>query len=99
MNNFSFPWLALGLALLVGGGLFTAGAFAPDAAYRLPLLTMLVLAEFGFFVSAIGAGLGIKSLRDQGMNASLLGVSIADALFALLFLYLGIRMWPGNFPV
>ena len=97
MNNLSFPWLALGLGLVVAVGLAVSGAFSPEGSYKLPLLTMLIVNEFGFFVTAIGAGLGINALLAKGLNPALLGISIADALMAAMFLYLGIQMWPGSF--
>ena len=97
MNNISFPWLALGLGLVVAVGLMMSGVFSPDGTYKLPLLTMLIVNEFGFFVTAIGAGLGIKALLEKGMNPAMLGISIADGLMAVMFLYLGIQLWPGGF--
>ena len=97
MNNLPFPWLALGLGLLVAFGLVMSGVFSPQGAYKLPLLTLLIVNEFGFFVTAIGAGLGINSLLGKGINPFMLGVSIADGLLAAMFLYLGIQLWPGGF--
>ena len=99
MNNISFPWLALGLGLIVAVGLGMSGVFSPEGTYKLPLLTMLIVNEFGFFVTAIGAGLGINALLAKGITPVLLGISIADALMAVMFLYLGIQLWPGGFPV
>ena len=98
MNNISFPWLALGLGLVVAVGLMISGVFSPDGIYKLPLLTMLIVNEFGFFVTAIGAGLGIRTLLEKGMNPVMLGISSADGLLALMFLYLGVQLWPGGFP-
>ena len=97
MNNISFPWLALGLGLLVAVGLMMSGAFSPEGTYKLPLLTMLIVSEFGFFVTAIGAGLGINTLLEKGMNQVMLGIVVADGLMAAMFLYLGIQLWPGGF--
>ena len=97
MNNLPFPWLALGLGLLVALGLMLAGVFSPEGTYKLPLLTLLIVSEFGFFVTAIGAGLGINGLLEKGATPILSGVIIADVLLAALFLYLGIQLWPGGF--
>jgi len=58
---------------------------------------MLIVNEFGFFVTAIGAGLGIRTLLEKGMKPVMLGISIADGLLAVMFLYLGIQLWPGGF--
>jgi hypothetical protein len=95
MGKLSFPWLALGLGLLVAIGLLYSGVFSPDASYALPLLTMLIVNEFGFFVTAIGAGVGINMILKDGTQTPLLMVIIGDAMLAACFLYLAIRLWPG----
>ena len=97
MNNISFPWLAMGLGLTVAVGLMMSGVFSPDGNYKLPLLTMLIVNEFGFFVTAIGAGIGINTLLGKGTNPAMLGITLADGLMAAMFLYLGIQLWPGGF--
>ena len=97
MNNISFPWLALGLGLIIAVVLMMSGVFSPEAAYKLPLLTMLVVNEFGFFVTAIGAGIGINTMLEKGMNLVMLGITVTDGLLAALFLYLGIQIWPSGF--
>jgi hypothetical protein len=58
---------------------------------------LLVVNEFGFFVTAIGAGIGINKLLASGRQATLLLVTIACGLLAAGFLYLGIQLWPGGF--
>lgn len=95
MGKLNFPWLALGLGLLVATGLLASGALSPGADYDLPLLTMLIVNEFGFFVTAIGAGVGVNTLIRDGVQPTLLMVVIACALMAAGFLYLAIRLWPG----
>ena len=95
MGKLTFPWLALGLGLLVATGLLASGALSPGGNYDLPLLTMLIVNEFGFFVTAIGAGVGINTLLKGGTQSSLLMVTIACAVMAAGFLYLAIKLWPG----
>ena len=95
MGKLKFPWLALGLGLLVATGLLAAGVLSPGADYDLPLLTMLIVNEFGFFVTAIGAGVGINTLLKDGVQPPLLMVTIACAVMAIGFLYLAIKLWPG----
>ena len=95
MGKLTFPWLALGLGLLVAVGLLSSGALSPDASYALPLLTMLIVNEFGFFVTAIGAGVGVNMILKDGMQTPLLMVIIGDAILAVGFLFLAIRLWPG----
>ena len=64
----------------------------------MPLLTMLIVTEFGFFLTAIGAAIGINVLSKEGVRLSLLVTSVACILLAMGFLFLGLRMWPGGFP-
>jgi hypothetical protein len=98
MQNLSYPWLALGLGVLVAFGLLQSGALPADGNYALPMLTMLIINEFGFFVTAIGAGVGINKLLAGGVRLQLLLVTLADGVLAAGFLYLGIKLWPGGFP-
>ncbi len=97
MKN-SFPWLALGLGLLLAVVLLQTGATRPDGEHSLPLLTMLIMSEFGFFLCAIGAGLGIRTLLKQEFSYSLLAVVLGCCVLAAGFLWLGIVLWPGGFP-
>ena len=83
-----FPWIALFLAC----GLALAQWLMP----QLPLLTRLLMNEFGFFLCLIGGGLAIRDLRRAGPGSprhwlTLLGC----ALFALGFLYAGLKIWPA----
>lgn len=95
MTKLGFPWLALGMGLLVAIGLLASGVLSPEAEYDLPLLTMMIVNEFGFFVTAIGAGIGINTLLKHGMQPRLLMVTVGCAVMAAGFLYLAIKLWPG----
>ncbi len=95
MGKLTFPWLALGLGLLVAAGLLSSGVLSPNASYALPLLTMLIVNEFGFFVTAIGAGVGINMILKDGMQTPLLVVIVGNVILAACFLFLAIRLWPG----
>jgi uncharacterized membrane protein YadS len=97
MNKLGFPWLALGMGLLVALGLLTSGVLGPAEGHALPLLTMLIVNEFGFFVTAIGAGVGINSMLRSGADPLLLLVTLGCAILAAGFLYLAILLWPGGF--
>jgi len=92
----AFPWLALSLGLLIMVLLLGAGALQPVSDQALPLLTLLIVDEFGFFLTGIGAWIGVRSLRTDGMRASLLITSVACVLLSAGFLLLGVRLWPGG---
>jgi hypothetical protein len=59
---------------------------------------MLIINEFGFFVTAIGAGVGINKMLAGGARPALLLATVGCGLLAAGFLYLGIKLWPGGFP-
>lgn len=98
MKKQAFPWIALSLGLLVAVTLLGSGALRPSDEYALPWLTMLIVNEFGFFLTAIGAGIGIHALSKEGIRISLLVTTLGCCVLAATFLYLGIRLWPGGFP-
>ena len=94
----SFPWLALGLGLTIAMILVASGAVDPASEPVLPLLTLLVMAEFGFFVTAIGAGQAIRTGLAQGFGIALFTLIAGCSLLAAGFLWLGLSLWPGGFP-
>jgi len=98
MKRFPFPWLALGIGLLIAIVLVRAGAIEPESETALPLLTLLIMSEFGFFLTAIGAGLGVRTLLQQGVNLASISVVLGCGLLAGGFLWLGMELWPGGFP-
>ncbi len=91
----SFPWLALGLGLVIAAVLGLGGAVDPAAGPALPLLLLLLLNEFGFVLTAIGAGLALRDVSRTGFSATLLLLIVGCAVLAAGFLWLGLRLWPG----
>ena len=89
---FSYIALALGLPLLILL-LLSAPENTGDNT-KLPLLTMLIISEFGAIVTAIGAITGVMRIQKTSANYSLLAVSIACALLSIKFLLIGIAYWP-----
>ncbi len=96
MNRLAFPWLALGIGSLLLVVLLGAGARDPAAAHTLPLLTLLILSEFGFFLTAIGAILGGNALLRQQAGPGLILATLGCAGLALGFLFVGISLWPSG---
>jgi hypothetical protein len=91
-----FSWVALGVGLLIALLLLKTGALAPEAARSLPLLTLLMVAEFGFFLTAIGAGVAIRQMVSQGFDAALSVALSGCTALAGGFLWLGLRLWPAG---
>jgi hypothetical protein len=84
----------LGVGLLLALLLMQTGALQPAPGRSLPLLTQLIIAEFGFFLTAIGAGIAVRDMLSQGINAPLLIATAGCGLLSVGFLLLGIRLWP-----
>lgn len=96
MNRFSFPWVALTLGIIIAIVLQKAGALDTGGEYALPLLTLLIMVEFGVFVTAIGAVLGVRTLIGQGFSPFLFVVTLCCGMLSIGFLYLGFILWPGG---
>jgi di/tricarboxylate transporter len=90
-----FPWLALGMGLLIAILLLLAGALDTDQGPRLPLLTMLILSEFGVVVTAVGAYAGSRRLVQRGLDRPTLLAVIGCLMLSAGLATLGFRLWPG----
>lgn len=94
MKIYYFPYIATGLGLLLlllvikGSGADAAGHTA------VPLLTLLVVNEFAFFVTAIAAYIGIKHIRVGGTPIIYKVSTVACIVMAAGFLAMGIKLWP-----
>lgn len=91
-----YPWLALGLGLSLGLILFRFGALNPEGENSLPLLTLLLVAEFGFLVTCVAAGIGVRDLIRQGARLATIIVLCGNLVLAVGFLRVGLALWPGT---
>ena len=96
MNKGNFPFIALALGLGLMGVLFKTGATAPDAELLLPLLTVLVISEFGFIVMAVAVFLGGQTLVKNGFDIVLGVVTLLCGMLGIEFLLVGLEHWPGK---
>ena len=87
----SYPWLALGLGLVLSLVLLRFGTTTTGDG--MPLLTALLMSEFGFLVTAIAAGLGIRDLMKPGMQPATLLLLVGNLLLAANFLRMGLMFW------
>ncbi len=97
MKRQQFPAIALTLAVPLLGALWIGGeapAADPEAGPMLPLLTLLMISEFGLIMCIAGAVLGIQYGRHQGWTGRYLLITAGCALAALAFLLQLIRWWP-----
>ena len=94
MNKHSFPYFAVGMGLFLWFVIMIGGRVDTDGATKLPLLTLLVISEFAFIITAIGTYLTGRDLLEKGMEITRLAVGICCVLLAVRFLISGINFWP-----
>lgn len=96
MNKSNFPFIALALGLFLMGILLKTGAANPDAEPVLPLLTVLIISEFGFIIMLIAVILGVQTLVKNGFEIVLAVVTLVCGMLGVEFMVIGIEHWPGN---
>lgn len=94
MKTRNFPYIALALGLFLLLVVLRGSQIANDGLTSLPLLTLLVVSEFSFFVSAIGAYIGFNQIRKTGVQAFYSLVTLLCLILSLYFMWLGIKLWP-----
>jgi hypothetical protein len=96
MKTSNFPYIALALGLFLLLVVLRGSQFANDGltSLPLPLLTLLVVSEFSFFVNAIGAYIGFTQLRKTGFQPLYSVVTLLCLALSVYFMWLGIKLWP-----
>ena len=87
MQTRHFPFIALAFGIVLG-------IVSLAGATMLPLLTRLVVAEFAFFVTAIGAFMAFRQSRGEGTEPSTLVAGALCGALAVFFLLRGVALWP-----
>lgn len=91
----SYPWLALCLGLILSLVLMRYAAPGGAGVHKLPLLTGLLISEFGFLVTAVAAGICIRDLLKQGVEKLAVVLLVGNLMLAANFMRLGLQLWPG----
>jgi len=94
MQKIHFSIIATALGLLLLALLSNTAPEVAGGEPRLPLLTMLIISEFGFIVTAIGTFTGIKTMLATGKNRYIIASSVCCALMSARFCQIGISYWP-----
>ncbi|PCJ85121.1 MAG: hypothetical protein COA54_11950 [Thiotrichaceae bacterium] len=98
MKTINFPYLALALGLLLLLIVTRGSEVDAEGITALPLLTLLIINECGFFLTIAGIFIGLKQLKLTGFKLSLnplytMTVALC-ILLAIQFTLLGINLWP-----
>ena len=94
MAKTTFPFVALFLGLFFLALLLLNGVASSAGENLMPLLTLLIISEFGFIVTGIGAITGLLAMTGNGLKLKILFVAVACALLSVKFLLLGLDYWP-----
>lgn len=94
MKTIHFPYIALSLTLFLLLVITKGSQTGADGLTLMPLLTLLVVSEFSFFVTLIGAYIGIKNIASFGILSLYALSTLLCALLSIRFLLLGITLWP-----
>lgn len=94
MKTRDFPYIALALGSFLLLVVLRGSQLAHDGHTSLPLLTLLVVSEFSFFVNAIGAYIGFNQLRKTGFQPLYSLITLLCLALSLYFMWLGVQLWP-----
>ena len=89
----SIPWLTLGIGLLLALLLLRFSPLSASSGFILPMLTALLMSEFGFIITAIGAGISVSDVLKQGVKLRPAVLLIGNLLLALNFMNQGLSLW------
>jgi heme/copper-type cytochrome/quinol oxidase subunit 3 len=94
MNKNNFPFVALGIGLLIMLFVMKGRETLDDGTTAIPLLTLLIISEFAFFLTIIGAYFGIRRILTDGMKPLNVVITLFCMLLSVGFLWLGVALWP-----
>lgn len=94
MKKFNFPYIALGLGLFLMLVVYKGSVIGDNGGTSIPLLTLLAISEVAFFVTTIGAYIGVKKILSDGVRLIDAVIAICCALLAIKFLIQGVALWP-----
>ena len=94
MTKIAFSHIAVALGLILLILLVKSAPETSGGDPKLPLLTMLIVSEFGFIVTAIGVFTSVKQMIKAGVSNFILASAICCALLSFKFMSIGISYWP-----
>ncbi|HEB81774.1 MAG TPA: hypothetical protein ENJ11_02810 [Gammaproteobacteria bacterium] len=94
MKTIHFPYLASGMGLFLLLLVVVGSKPGADGSTTLPLLTLLIINEFAFFVTAIGGFIGLRQMINSPFNLSTTIVAALCLILTAVFIWQGIQLWP-----
>jgi hypothetical protein len=96
MKKFQLPYIASGLGLFLILAVVAGSKTGSNGTTALPLLTLLIMSEFGFFLTGIAAFMGIRHIQATGMKSAYVFITGLCVILSVTFLWLGIQLWPNT---
>ena len=98
MKTINFPYLALALGLFLLLVVSRGSEIDAEGFTALPLLTLLIVNECAFFLTAAGSFIGLKQLNSSGFNFRInplyFMTTVICILLTIQFTLLGFELWP-----
>ena len=95
IKNFPYVALFIGIAFMLA--VYFGGQIDPVSNNtRLPLLTLLLICEFAFFLMVAASYMTIKHMLSVGVNSKSLIVATVCIFSAVTFLVKGLTFWPSS---
>ncbi len=98
MKTLNFPYLSLAMGLFLLIVVDRGSQLGSNDEPALPLLTLLITNECAFFLTIVGAFIGIKYLKSIDFKFSekplYTMTTVLNILLTIQFTLLGIRLWP-----
>jgi len=94
MKTINFPYIAFGMCSLLLLLVIKGSETGNDGQTLMPLLTLLVVSEFSFFVTTIGGYIGIKHILSTSTNHLYKVITLLCIMLSLRFMFLGVALWP-----
>ena len=98
MKTINFPYLALALGLFLLLVVTRGSETDAEGFTALPLLTLLIVNECAFFLTAAGSFIGLKQLYSSGFNFKknplYFMTTVTCILLTIQFTLLGFELWP-----
>ncbi len=95
MTKDKFPYVAGIIGFVLALIVFKGSALQEDGRTAIPLLTLLVVSEFGAILTAIGAYFGIREFFSTRKFSLITAVSCFCVFLSIQFLVRGLQLWPN----
>lgn len=94
MTKEKFPFIAAALGCLLTFVVLKGSGLKDDGTTLIPLLTLLLVCEFGAIITAIGSYLGGKHYLNTRIISGHTAATFLCVVLSVHFLIRGILLWP-----